>query len=260
MKKIKIEKRSTVIKRFLLLSSVISLVAFSMVQINVNWPKFIERLPNIPIILRRFLAIDFVAIPTILKSLLISLSMSFLGLVIGVFLSFILAFLAARNITPNQLLSGLIKTFIAIIRAIPSLVWGIILVASIGFGNEAGLIVVILSAIGFLTKAFITTIEDVGDNVIEAMAATGSCWIGIVVHGLLPIVITGFISSLIMQYERGVALSISLGIIGITGIGLELRQAMLKYNYERLTTIVLIVFAVMFLLELVTNKTKAVFK
>ena len=260
MEKIKIEKKAIQLKRLLLFSSIIALVSFSITLINVSWNNFFERLPNLPFVFNRFLSIDYAAIPEILNGMLISLALSFLGLFFGVCLSFMLSFLAAQNISPNKLLSRLIKSIVAIIRGIPSLVWGIILVASIGFGNETGLIVVGLSAVGFLTKAFVTTIEETGEEIIEAMSATGASWIGVVIHGLLPIVITGFISSLIVQYERGVALSISLGIIGITGVGLELRQAMMTYNYARITTIVLVIFIVMFLLELATNKSKAIFK
>src|SRR5699024_9937689 len=136
-----------------------------------------------------------------------------------------LSFLAAVNIAPNRYLAAFIKGFFAVIRSIPSLVWGLMVIASLGFGNTSGFLAMLFSAIGYLVKMFTGSIEDVGTDLVEAMKATGASWLNIVYHGLLPLCITSFVAWITVRFEGNISESISLGIIGVGGVGLLLTQA-----------------------------------
>jgi len=115
----------------------------------------------------------------------------------------------------------------------------------------------LFSAIGYLVKMFTGSIEDAGYDVIEAMRSTGASWFNIVYHGLLPLCITSFVAWITVRFEGNISESISLGIIGVGGIGLLLTQAIGTYNYAQTTTIVIIICSFMLIIEFLMTRIKS---
>ena len=235
---------------------IIVLFVISAYRLDLDFSRFISRLTNAPNIIRLFFTFNFSALPDVLRQLLISITIGICGLVIGFVLSIILAFLAANNITPFKPLSWLIKGVIAIIRAIPSIVLILMVVASLGLGNIAGVAGLMFSTLGYLTKAFITTIEEQNYTIIEAKRATGASWIQIVVHGLLPNVWKSFVSWISIRLEANIADSISIGIVGAGGIGMLIDRFNRENNFPSLSTTIVVIFLAMLLLECCTQKAR----
>ncbi len=224
--------------------------------VDLDMEKFFRRLDNAPDVLGRMVAVDLSIVPSALLSMLTSVSLALLALVAAVVIALFLSFLAASNIAPNRFAAIGIKGFFAVIRTVPSLVWGLMVIASLGFGNTSGFITILISAVGYLVKTFSGSIEEAGGEIIEAMRATGASWLNIIFHGLLPLCITAFVSWITICFESNVSESISLGIIGVGGIGLLLTQAISTYNYPQVTTIVIIICLLMFAIELGMTKMK----
>lgn len=235
-------------------SLVVFLVAVNMVSLD--FQKFFERIENVPAVVGRMLAIDMTIVPAALLSILTSLALAFVTLAVAVILAGLLSFLAAANIAPNRIVAGFIKGLFAVIRSVPSLVWGLMVIASLGFGNTAGFITILLSAVGYLVKSFTGSIEEAGTDIIEAMRSTGASWLSIVFHGLLPLCITSFVSWMTVRFEANIAESIGLGIIGVAGIGLLLNQSISTYNYPQTTTILIMICMLMFTIELIVTRIK----
>lgn len=254
---IRVTSKGTIWKTILLIVILGAIFLISANMVNLNMAQFFERLENFPNVMRSMLAIDLTIIPRALLEILTSLSLAFLALVIGVILALFLSFLAATNIGPNNILSGFIKGAFAVIRSVPSLVWGLMVIASLGFGNTSGFIAMLFSSIGYLVKMFTGSIEDVGTDVIEAMRSTGASWFNIVYHGLLPLVITSFVAWITVRFEGNISESISLGIIGVGGIGLLLTQAIGSYNYAQTTTIVIMICSFMLVIEFLMTRIKS---
>lgn len=225
--------------------------------INLDMQSFFERLENVPSVVSQMMAIDFSIVPNAVLNIITSLALAFLTLVVAIVIAMFLSFLAASNIAPNQYLANCIKGFFAIIRSVPSLVWGLMVIASLGFGNVSGFIAILISAVGYLVKTFTGSIEETGGEVIEAMKSTGASWFKIVYHGLLPLCITAFVAWITVCFESNVSESIGLGIIGVGGIGLLLTQAINTYNYAQTTTIVILICLLMIVLEFVMTKIKS---
>ena len=256
MESIRVHSKGSGIKLFglILILAVIFITAVSL--INLDFQKFFERLENVPDVLGRMMAIDVSVIPAGLLAIVTTLALSFLTLVVAVIISLLLSFLAASNITPNRLLADFIKGFFAITRSVPDLVWGLMVIASLGFGYTSGFITMLISAVGYLTKTFAGSIEEAGTDIIEAMRSTGASWFNIIFHGLIPLCITYFFSWITVRFEANVAESIGLGIIGVGGIGLLLTKAIGSYNYPQTTTILIMICLFMLILEFTMTKLK----
>jgi len=251
--KISLMPKSTRIFRLALAFAVVGIFIISLVYMNLDVARFMSRLGNFPRIMRLLMQFNTGMVIPGLRQFLVSFAMGVVGLVFGGVIAFVLAFLAADNITPSKTLSVLIKAFVSIVRAVPSLVIILMIVAAIGFGYTTGVVGLTISSMGYLTKAFIASIEEQGYGKITAMRATGASWGQIVVHGLVPAVVTGFIAWIAIRLETSVAESISLGVVGAGGIGTLLSRAIRGFDYASITVLILIIFVCMFCLELVAG-------
>ena len=190
---------------------------------------FVQRFGNLPEVLMRFAAFDITLIPSILSQTLLSICLAFSALVLGAVIAYFLAILAAENLTPSPILSMLIKACASMIRAVPALAWILMVVASVGFGNIGGVLGLVFPTVGYLTKSYAAAFEEDGDEKIEALKSTGARWINIV--------------------ENNVASGMSLGMVGVSGVGYLLNKAMMKFDYPAMTTILVVIFLVMFTFE-----------
>jgi len=248
--KIALAPASERITKLALLIGAVALFAVSINFLELDLPRFMSRLSNFPNIARLFMSVNMSIIPLGLQQLGVSIALGLCGLIIGGAVSFVLAFLAAENTTMSKPLAAAIKGLVSIIRAVPNLVLILMVVASIGIGYTSGVVGLTLSSIGYLTKAFISTIEEQDNAVAEALRATGANWFQIVFHGYLPGVVTGFLAWISIRIESSVAESISLGVIGAGGIGMLLSRAIRQHNHANISTLILIIFITMFIMEL----------
>lgn len=249
-----VEVKGTKAKRFLLLLIILLLFAASALYLNIDFQTFFSRLSNAPDVLQRMLGLDIATIPRLISATGTTVFLAFISGSLSTVFSLVLSFLSADNTAPSKLLSALISAGVAIIRSVPSLIMGLIIVAAIGFGNTPAIFVMTLSGTSTLTRLFTGSIEEVDSNIIEAISATGSSRMGIIIHGILPTVITAFLSWITIHIESTISLSISLGVLGIEGLGLLLTNAQMQYQYTTITTIVLYIFILMFILEIFTTR------
>lgn len=224
--------------------------------LNLDVATFASRLEQSGEVVRLFFTIDVSDSRSVFAELLLSLCMAVVSLVLGAIISFVLACLGADNLAPLPFLSATIKGAMSVIRAVPSLVWILMIVASIGFGSLAGVIGMIFPTVGYLTKSFISSIEEVPVQVNETMKATGAHWFQLIQEGILPNVSKSFLNWLAIRGEGNVAESISLGMVGAGGIGTLLVRAIGGYQYGKITFIVLIIFCTMFTIELLVTRVK----
>ncbi len=260
MERIRVTSKGSAGKSIIAVITLLTVFFGAIKLVNLDVQEFIKRLANVPEVVARMMVIDVSVIPNALLASLTSLSLAFLTLIVAVVVAVLLSFLAAKNITPNTYLANFIKGFFAVIRSVPSLVWGLMVIASLGFGYTSGFIALLLSAVGYLVKLFTGSIEEVGIDIVEAMRSTGASWLNIVFHGLLPLCITAFFGWITVRFEGNVAESIGLGIIGVGGIGLLLTKAIATYDYAQTTTILIVICLVMLVLEFSMTKLKTMVK
>lgn len=255
-KKIRLSPVKTKIKSVIIFILAVALFIVCINILELDIEKFLNRLKNAGNILSKLATFDMTKVPEILLAMLATICLALSALVVGFVISFMLAFLAADNITPNKFLSAIIKSLVSIVRAVPALVWILMVVASMGFGNTGGMVGLIFPTAGYLTKSFIASIEEQGYHTIEAMRATGASWLAIVFKGLVPNLTTQFISWVAIRGEGNIAESINLGMIGVAGVGTMLMRAIGKYDYKSITTIIVVIFVTMLIIEILVNQLK----
>jgi len=255
-KRISLSPLSEYLKKVTIIILTIFVFIFSMNQLNLDFVRFISRLERVPIVMSHFLAFDTSIIFYGITQLLISIMMAISALFLGGIISLMLAFLAADSIAPNKIVAIIIKGGVAIIRAIPNLVLILIIVASLGLGSIAAITSLTLSTMGYLTKAFISSIEEQPDEIIDALRSTGASWMQIVIHGLLPNIYSSFLAWISIRLEFSISDSIILGIVGAGGIGTMLARSIRNQRHAEVTTLLLIIYISVLLIEYFITKIK----
>lgn len=192
-----------------------------------------------------------------LYQLLITLGLAFLTTVLGAVIALLLGLLAARNLS-SSLAANLIKGIIAIIRAVPTILWVLIFAVAAGLGSAAAVLGMTFHSVSYLTKAYSESFEDLDPGVIEALKASGANWWQIVFLAVLPSSITYLISWTFMRLEINFANAIAMGAAaGAAGIGFELFMASEFYfDLGEVGMITYLVLGSAMVLETVSTKLK----
>ena len=154
----------------------------------------------------------------------------------GIILSIPISFLAARNImSASPVTMGiyyLTRTIMNIIRSIEPLIWALIAVVWVGLGPFAGIVALTIHSIAALTKLYSEAIEGIDPGPIEAVRATGANSLQTIMYGVIPQMISPFISFSIYRWDINVRMSTVIGLVGGGGIGFLLVQYIRLLDYR----------------------------
>ncbi len=164
--------------------------------------------------------------------LLETLSIAFLGTLVGAVLALPFAFLGAGNIVPGPV-ALFFRTLVMAIRTIPAFVYGLMFIRVTGPGPFAGLLTMSLCSIGMISKMFSESIEDIDRGILESLDACGCNTFEKIRYGIIPQISPSFASTLIYRFDMNLRDSTVLGLVGAGGIGAPLIFAMNGYKWDQ---------------------------
>jgi phosphonate transport system permease protein len=186
-----------------------------------------------------------------------TINIATMGTALGVAIAFPIAFLAARNTTPNQYILRPIALFIiAASRSINSIIWALLLVAILGPGLLAGIIAIALRSIGFVAKLLYEAIEEVNPLQVNAVRATGAGEMQILNYAVWPQVLPNFIGTSLFRWDINIRESTVLGLVGAGGIGLKLEESMAVLAWPQVAVICCAILATVVVSEWVSARVR----
>lgn len=187
----------------------------------------------------------------------ITIALSFITTVIGATIAIILGLFAANNLSSIRT-SNIIKGIVALIRAIPTVLWVLIFAVTAGLGSEAAILGMTFHTVAYLVKAYSESFEELDEGVIEALKASGASFWQIVFQAVLPSSLRSILAWTFMRFEINFTTAVAMGAAaGAGGIGFELFMSSNFYFNVRevgFITIAILIFAVM--LEMFSTKVK----
>jgi phosphonate transport system permease protein len=191
---------------------------------------------------------DWTVLPEVLKAMGETIGVAFLGTFLAFLVAFPVSFLTARNIgTPW--LGVPLRAFMAFLRSVPEILWAIIFVVAINFGNTAGALALAAHNVGILTKLIGEVYEEAPAGAQEAMASTGAGRANVVWFGILPWAMPGVLSHTFFRFECNIRSAAVLGVVGAGGIGTALMQHRSLYMYNAITVDVMGILALVLLAD-----------
>jgi phosphonate transport system permease protein len=166
-----------------------------------------------------------------------------LGSLLGALLGLPLAVLTARNLAAPRPLAWLAKGVLDVARSIHTLVFGLVLVGIVGLGPTAGILAIGLHSMGTYGKLFAEAIESLDMAAIDAVRSVGAGPAQVFFNAVWPSVLPQFVSSHLYIWEFNIRDSTILGLIGAGGLGLLITEATALFQWGRLSTVLLVVIA-----------------
>lgn len=185
--------------------------------------------------------------------LLETICIALIGTLIGSIIAIPLSFLASSNIVPKWI-SAIGLFIIAAIRTFPPFVYGLMFIRVTGPGAFAGVLTVSLTSIGMVAKLFIEHIEDLDTKILESLDAAGCNTFEKIRYGILPQLITNFISTIIYRFEINIKDASTLGLVGAGGIGAPLIFAMNAFNWSEVGAILIGLIILVLIVEVASSK------
>jgi phosphonate transport system permease protein len=197
-------------------------------------------------------------IPGVLHALLVTFSLGALSTIFGAIIGFFGALLCAKNIS-NPITANIVKSCVAFVRAVPTILWVLIFTVAAGLGSVAAVIGLTFHSAGHLIKAYSESIEEMDDGTIEALKASGASYWQIVFQAIVPSSISYMTAWTFLRFEINFNVALAIGAAaGAGGIGFDLFMAgSFYFDLRGLGFITYIVVAAVILLEIAATKIKA---
>lgn len=193
---------------------------------------------------------------TVHAALMETLHMASLGTLLSLVLAVPLGLLVAPNVVRNPAVNLIARVMLVASRSVNSLVWALLFLAVFGPGPLAGTLAIGFRSVGFVGKLLGEALEQAPCGPIEALEAAGAGWFSKVGYGYWPQVKPAFWSIVLLRWDINVRESAVLGLVGAGGIGMVLDTAMNLFQWSRVATVLLAVFAVVAIAEVVVTQVR----
>ncbi len=197
--------------------------------------------------------LSILAKPTIYQSIGQTISMAFMGTLLGGGIAMLLAFLAAHNTTPHNVVRKLIRAALALERVTPSMVIILVFITAMGIGPFAGMMALTVGTLGMFGKLFADALEHVDTGPVEAITSTGAHKVQAIRYGVVPQVLPSFIANYFYAFDVNLRAAILLGIFGGGGIGFEYYMVMKVLNYKDALALLIFTIILISILEKISD-------
>ena len=181
-----------------------------------------------------------------------SFSVAIVATTVGFALALPIGLLAARNIS-DRWVYRTTRAFLLVVRAVPELILAIVFVVAVGLGLVAGTFALIVGTVGFLAKLVAEGIEQVPDAPREATLAAGATRVQETVTSVVTPSLPALVGSGLYMLDVNFRSSTVLGLVGGGGLGFLLQQSIQILAYRTTGAIIISTFAVVVVIEIVTN-------
>ena len=249
-----ITPRETKIKSTFTFAIILIVAVISFSYLDVNVLNIFTAMPDLAgFLANNFFPPNFSNISTYVGSVVDTLLFAVVGTYISAFLAFILGVLMAESLNPYPFLRAVVRFIVSFFRNIPVIIWVTLLVFVFGIGNMVGLIALVLATIGFLSRSYAESINEIAGTRLEALRASGANWFQLVFHGLIPEFAPAWINWTLFSFEINIRASAILGMVGAGGLGILIQTNLNLRNFTETSALIIILVSLVLLTEFTVN-------
>ena len=202
------------------------------------------------------LSADFLGL--LARATLETLAMATAGIALAFVLAAPLAFVVTRSLSISRIGPGhgrwrgqavrtLARGLLTALRAVPEVLWALLLVRALGLGPGAGVLALAITYGGMLGKVYAEILESGDTRPARALLEAGSGRVAALFYGLLPGATQELASYTVYRWECAVRASVVMGFVGAGGLGQLMDQSIKMLNGGE-TCSILIVFLLLVLM------------
>lgn len=145
-------------------------------------------------------------------------------------------------------------------RAIPELVWAMIIVFILKPGILPGAICLALHNFGILGKLCAEVIDDLEDRPIKNLVSSGASVGQILIYGVIPSVMPRFLTYILYRWEVIMKTTIVVGFVGAGGLGKEFKLSMSFFHYTDLTVLLICYVGLVWMADYISERARKLVK
>jgi phosphonate transport system permease protein len=191
-------------------------------------------------------------------SMIETIAMGLMATIFSTILAVPVSFLAAHNIMSRvpggNAIYYVTRLILNVVRAIDTIVWGLIVIVWVGLGTFAGVVALTIHSIAALGKLFSEEIEHIDPGPVEAVTATGANLIQTISHAVIPQVIPSFLSYSLLRWDINMRSATVIGFVAGGGIGFFVVETTRMGAYQQYAAALWAVAAVIILVDYVSAR------
>ena len=175
--------------------------------------------------------------------------MSITGTFLGAVLSIPAAMACAAALPGPGPVKKAVRFCIQVLRSFPALILALLATFFLGIGSFAGTAAITVYTFAIMTRLTYEDIESAPQGPYLALRAMGAASAQAFFRSTLPEILPAYLTNALYLLEGNVRHSAILGYVGAGGIGLLLNEKVSWREYDKVGTILLLLFAVVYLME-----------
>lgn len=197
----------------------------------------------------RFMSPDFsgVHLLAIAHGALETLAMSALGTLLAGIFGLLLALPAAGRL--GWPLRSISRFVLNALRAIPELVWAVLMVLAAGLGPNAGTLALALHTTGVLGRLFAEALENTPPQPASAIRLQGGGAWQAFCYGTLPNLWPQLLAYSLYRWENNIRMASILGLVGAGGLGQMLYVNLSLFQESQASTVILAMLVLVFAVD-----------
>ena len=191
-------------------------------------------------------------------TLIETIAMGLMATIFSTIIAIPVSFLAAHNIM-SRLPAGtalyyIMRGILNAVRAVDTIIWGIIIITWVGLGSFAGVIALTIHSVAALAKLFSEEIEHIDAGPVEAVTATGANLIQTIGHAVVPQIVPSFLAYSLLRWDINMRMATVVGFVAGGGIGFMVVETVRQGGYQQYSTILWAVAAVIIIVDYISAK------
>lgn len=169
-----------------------------------------------------------------------------------------ISFLGAKNIMDRvqggNTIYYVMRLIFNIVRAVDTVVWGILIVVWVGLGSFAGVIALTIHSAASLAKLFSEEIEHIDPGPVEAITAAGGNTIQVVRYGVIPQIIPSFLGYTLLRWDINMRSATVVGFVAGGGIGYFVLETIRMGAYQQYAAALWAVAVVIIIVDAISSR------
>ncbi|MBI3659711.1 phosphonate ABC transporter, permease protein PhnE [Candidatus Acetothermia bacterium] len=246
----------TLLGRSLFILSLLVAYVLAFRAVEFDPANILQNLHHLRNLLGKMYPPDFSHFDQLIRPLIQTLQISFLGTLFGALLAIPLVAFGTQVVIRNPWIYWPIRSLMNLLRTVPDLVYAVLFVAAFGYdhGPLAGMVALSVFSCSIIAKLASESADNINRRPIEAIEATGASKFQVIRYAVIPQLLPAFIDHTIYVFELNVRVAAVMGYVGAGGIGQQLLTQLDLLKYDTVFAIILTIFALVVVIDFVGNR------
>jgi phosphonate transport system permease protein len=192
-------------------------------------------------------------LPEIAQKLWDTILMSVAATTSAAVFAMMLAMVGSRTTRINKVFSVIARGLASVFRNIPLVAWAMILMLAFSQSLLTGYLALFFGSLGFLTRAFIETIDEASIHAVEALQATGASYSSIILQAVLPSSLPQMVSWLLFMIDTNIRDATLVGLLTGTGVGFSFDVYYKSFHFHEASLVVIMIVIAIITIEMISN-------